>query len=209
MIVRPQREGLLVSITTVGPEQKVSLSKGEGTVDVYFSWSTPVDVDLACMYELSDGTKGTVQALKPNPNFGNLRHRPFIRLRNDDRTGQKKGGGEELLQINLAHASAIRKLLVFAYVFDRGGTWRTVRNGAVNIGHPTQGNFDFRVGRNRYGLPRRGRRTSRSCVLLTMERSSQGDLEMTLRGTYFKGTHQQISDAYGMGIVFTPNGYKD
>lgn len=199
-----------MSITVIGPGKPVLLCKGkEGTVDVVLSWTTDIDVGLACMYELSTSQKGVVQALKPDPNFGSLSYLPFIRLRNDDRTGAKKGGGEEMLQVSLRHAAAIRRLLVFAYVYDKSSTWRKVRNAAVNIGHPAQGNYDFRLGCNRFGFPSLRRWSARSCVLFTMERDHRSNFVMTPQGTYFKGAHQQISDAYNMGLTFALHGYKD
>lgn len=198
-----------MSVTAIGPGKPVSLRKGGGTLDVCASWYTNYDVDVVCLYELFDGRRGAVQALKPNPNFGSLIRAPYIQLHNDDRTGARKGGAQELLQVNLEHAADIRRLLVFAYVYDKDGTWGKVRNAAVNISHPTQGHFDFQLGRSRWGLPHVSRYFSRSCVLLTMDADGSGGLELLPQGTYFKGIHQQISDAYGLGINFAPNGYKD
>src|SRR5438128_1255594 len=44
-----------------------------------------VDLDLACMYELTDGTKGVVQPL--GEFFGNINEPPYIHLSGDDRFG--------------------------------------------------------------------------------------------------------------------------
>lgn len=42
-----------------------------------------VDLDLGCLYELADGSKGIVQAL--GNSFGALNTHPFIQLDGDDR----------------------------------------------------------------------------------------------------------------------------
>lgn len=46
-----------------------------------------VDLDLACMYELTDGTRGVVQPL--GKFFGDLQHPPYIKLSGDDKYGRR------------------------------------------------------------------------------------------------------------------------
>jgi len=47
--------------------------------------SGAVDLDLGCLYELADGSKGVVQAL--GNSFGSLTSPPYISLDGDDRSG--------------------------------------------------------------------------------------------------------------------------
>src|SRR5690606_40105293 len=55
-----------------------------------------VDLDLGCLYELADGSKGVIQAL--GNSFGALNTPPYIHLDGDDRTGSSTGG--ENMHIN-------------------------------------------------------------------------------------------------------------
>ena len=57
-----------------------------------------VDLDLGCMYELTDGTKGVVQPL--GGFLGELNGAPYVKLSGDDRFGS--GSGETIF-VNLDH----------------------------------------------------------------------------------------------------------
>ncbi|MCD8493989.1 MAG: hypothetical protein LRY39_00905 [Alphaproteobacteria bacterium] len=59
-----------------------------------------VDLDLGCLYEMQDGTRGALQAF--GEKFGNLNAPPYITLSGDERTGNKEGN-DEFLTINGAH----------------------------------------------------------------------------------------------------------
>ncbi|WP_217169427.1 TerD family protein [Streptomyces sp. AC512_CC834] len=73
-----------------------------------------LDLDLCCLYELSDGSKGVVQAL--GNAFGALHQPPFILLDGDDRTGSVATG--ENLTINLDHKQHFRRVLVFVTIYE-------------------------------------------------------------------------------------------
>lgn len=189
-----------MSVSAVGPYQAVRLMKGEGTIDVNLSWRHAPPVNVVCLYQLTNDQVGTVQSFGPNPNFGNLHSPPFLRLRTGGLPTTLRGSAPELLQISLVHVAAIRSLVVFACV-DEESKWGKVQGAAVNIGHPQQGNFDFQLGRGRFGLPRISRYFSRSCVLLTMEADDSGNLKLLPLGTYFKGLHEEIAAAFGMPLA--------
>lgn len=72
-----------------------------------------LDLDLCCLWELRDGTKGIIHALG---DFGALHRPPFIQLDKDDRTGTIETG--ENLTINLDHSSDFKRILVFAEIYD-------------------------------------------------------------------------------------------
>ena len=78
--------------------QKINLKKSRetplGEVLINLNWHQPearglfrrskaIDLDLGCLYELEDGTKGCVQAL--GNTFGSLTQPPYIALDGDDR----------------------------------------------------------------------------------------------------------------------------
>ncbi|TDT38924.1 tellurite resistance protein TerA [Streptomyces sp. BK208] len=73
-----------------------------------------LDLDLCCLYELTDGSKGVVQAL--GNAFGALHQPPFIHLDGDDRTGAVSTG--ENLTISLDHQRYFRRILVFVTIYE-------------------------------------------------------------------------------------------
>ncbi|MFJ3160809.1 TerD family protein [Streptomyces kanasensis] len=73
-----------------------------------------LDLDLCALFELSDGSKGVVQAL--GNTFGDLRRPPYIHLDGDDRTGAVATG--ENLTVNLDHRDAFRRILVFVTIYE-------------------------------------------------------------------------------------------
>ncbi|WP_049580497.1 Tellurium resistance [Streptomyces sp. SBT349] len=73
-----------------------------------------IDLDLACLYELKDGTRGVVQSL--GGLLGDFNAAPYIKLSGDDRFGGTASG--ESLYVNLDHAEEFKRLLVFVYIYD-------------------------------------------------------------------------------------------
>ena len=76
--------------------------------------SNGVDLDLGCMFEFKDGSKGIVQAL--GNHFGQLDRSPYIFLDGDDRTGSVSLG--ENLYINGKHWDQIKRVMVFAFIYE-------------------------------------------------------------------------------------------
>lgn len=105
-----------------------------GLLRVNLSWSLPtirgiagrgapeqaLDLDLCCLWELTDGSKGIVHALGE---FGSLHGPPYLKLDTDDRTGEPNG---ENLLIDLDHARDFRRILVFASVYEGADDFRGV-----------------------------------------------------------------------------------
>lgn len=73
-----------------------------------------VDLDLGCLYELADGTKGVVQPL--GGLLGDVNAPPYVKLSGDDRFGSASG---ETMYVNLDHRDDIKRLLVFVYIYDQ------------------------------------------------------------------------------------------
>ncbi|MDF3290222.1 TerD family protein [Streptomyces silvisoli] len=78
------------------------------------SQAAEIDLDLCALYELTDGTRGVVQAL--GNAFGAVDRPPYIQLDGDDRTGAVDSG--ENLTINLDHRHAFRRILVFVTIYE-------------------------------------------------------------------------------------------
>jgi tellurite resistance protein TerA len=109
------------------PGQTISLEKkgssfGEIVVNLnwtrgkrgFFGGGNAIDLDLGCLFELADGRKGVVQAL--GNVFGAFDRPPFIALSGDDRTGDVAAG--ETLRINGARWSELRRIAIFANIYD-------------------------------------------------------------------------------------------
>ena len=114
-----------------------------------------VDLDLGCMYELTDGTKGVVQPL--GVFLGELNSPPYVKLSGDDRFGS--GSGETIF-VNLDHRDDIKRLLVFVYIYDQTPAFD--RTHAIVTLYPSNGP------RIEVGLDERHPQ-ARSCAVVMIE----------------------------------------
>ena len=146
--------------------QKVNLVKSEkgfGEIVINLNWSQPaqrpstglfdrifvssnrgIDLDLGCLYELKDGTKGAIQAL--GNNFGSLAAAPYIALDGDDRTGSVAGG--ETIRVNGKFADKIKRILVYTFIYEGIANWREA-DGIVTV--KCSGSPDIIVRMDEYG----------------------------------------------------------
>ncbi|MET8472353.1 TerD family protein [Streptomyces sp. NPDC006422] len=120
----------LTKVTLTKSAPTVSLAKQGGTsgaLHVNLNWEVRkqlggragrrargLDLDLCALYELTDGTKGVVQAL--GHAFGSLHQAPYIHLDGDDRSGGLATG--ENLTVNLDRTDAFRRILVFVTIYE-------------------------------------------------------------------------------------------
>jgi tellurite resistance protein TerA len=132
--------------TKISLEKKSGTSLGEIVVNLnwnqqdgaakktffsFFQKSKNIDLDLGCLFELADGTKGCVQAL--GNAFGNYNDPPFIALDGDDRTGESSEG--ENLRINGGKIALIKRILVYTFIYQGIAHWQQV-DGVVTIKYP-------------------------------------------------------------------------
>ncbi|MFJ9697990.1 Tellurium resistance [Kitasatospora sp. NPDC101183] len=153
-----------------------------------------VDLDLACMYELSDGSRGVVQPL--GEFFGDLREPPFIKLSGDDQYGAPSG---ETMYVNLEKKDKFKRLLIFVYIYD--GTPAFDQTHAVVTIVPQTGP------RIEIKLDERAR-AARSCAVVLIE--NVGDNQLTVRREvrYVNGFQADIDRLYGFGMQWQ-RGYKE
>ncbi|MFG2137566.1 Tellurium resistance [Streptomyces sp. NPDC048650] len=151
-----------------------------------------IDLDLACMYELKDGTKGVVQ---PLGNFlGELNAPPYVQLSGDDRFGSPSG---ETLYINMDHRDEIKRLLIFVYIYD--GTPAFDRTHAVVTLYPSTGpRMEIRLDER---APQ-----ARSCAIFTLE-NTKGELTVRREVKYVYGFQAELDRLYGWGLQWG-RGYK-
>lgn len=135
-----------ISLTKRGQQVNLTKGGGGGPVRINLNWnqqagssggffkkSSGIDLDLGCLYELTDGTKGVVQAL--GNSFGSLDGPPFIKLDKDDRSGTATDG--ENLFISEAHSAQIKRAAVFAFIYEGVAKWSQAQ-AHVTI-HPPAG----------------------------------------------------------------------
>lgn len=173
-----------VSLTKAAPT--VSLTKPgqpDGVMRVNLNWSANVDLDLGCLYELTDGSKGVIQSL--GNSFGSLHASPFIALDGDDRSGTVSSG--ENMYINLAASHMFRRVLIFAMIYSGAANWAAV-DGVVTL-YPTSGPpVEVRL-----DSPVPG---ARICAIAQVY-YAQGALHVHREVNYINGSQSDLDKAYG------------
>jgi len=182
--------------------QKVNLKKntGAGPILINLNWDQPkrrflfaprsIDLDLGCLYELTNGVKGTVQAL--GNAFGSLQSPPYISLDGDDRTGAVAGG--ENLRINGARIAELRRVLVYTFIYEGAADWQTA-NGVVTLRYP--GNEDIIVRMDEYNNARR------MCAIALLENNGIDGFFVEKQVAFFDG-HPQMDRAFNWGLRWVP-----
>ncbi|MFN8090511.1 MAG: Tellurium resistance [Mycobacterium sp.] len=181
-----------ISLTKDAP--RISLTKPgvqQGVMRVNLNWSANargVDLDLGCLWELSDGSKGVIQAL--GNNFGSEHSPPFIALDGDDRSGAVEGG--ENMRINLARPEQFRRILIFAMIYSGAANWAAV-DGVVTM-YPTSGPpIEVRL-----DSPVSG---ARICAVAQVY-YAEGGIHVSREVRYIDGSQSTLDHAYGWGMAW-------
>lgn len=143
-----------------------------------------IDLDLGCLYEMQDGTKSVVQAL--GNTFGNFQNFPYIQLSADDRTGAISDG--EWLRINGQHWSQIRRVVIFAFIYEGIPNWAAT-DGVVTIYVPDQPPIEI-------GLTEGQPYAMCGIVELT---NQGGGIQVQRHVRYVQG-HRELDQAFGFGL---------
>ncbi|MEW1888043.1 MULTISPECIES: Tellurium resistance [unclassified Streptomyces] len=151
-----------------------------------------VDLDLGCMYELADGTRGVVQPL--GNLLGDLNGPPYIRLSGDDRFGAPSG---ETLYVNLDQREHIKRLLCFVYIYDQTPAFD--RTHAKVTLYPGNGP------RIEIELDERAPQ-ARSCAVFTVE-NIKDELIVRREVKFVYGFQSELDRMYGYGMQWG-RGYK-
>ncbi|MFJ8542167.1 TerD family protein [Streptomyces sp. NPDC093586] len=154
-----------------------------------------LDLDLCCLYELSDGSKGVVQAL--GNAFGSLHQPPFIHLDGDDRTGAVASG--ENLTISLDHQKHFRRILVFVTIYEGARSFADL-HATVTLQPQYGAPVDFSL--DECTVP------STVCALALITNTGD-DLVVQREARYLvpeRGVSPQrtVDHAYGWGMNWTP-----
>ncbi|GAA2062730.1 TerD family protein [Williamsia deligens] len=197
----------LGKITLTKSAPTISLAKvrdkPSGTMRVNLNWSrgagagggvfrkrsSGIDLDLGCLYELSDGSKGVVQAL--GNTFGSLTAPPWILLDGDDRSGTVSDG--ENLLIDLAHLGDFRRILVFAFIYEGTPNW-SAADGVVTLFPPGGTEVEVRLDS--------ADTSAITCAIALLE-VRDGELSVTREVRYINGGQRLLDEAYGWGMKWS------
>jgi tellurite resistance protein TerA len=178
----------LTKSTGASGQLRINLNWNQGKGGGLFKKSSAIDLDLGCLYELQDGSKGVVQAL--GNSFGDLNKPPYIFLDGDDRSGTATGG--ENLLVNLDQLGTIKRVVVFAFIYDGVPAWDKA-DGVVTLfpqgSDPIEVRLDEHSG-------------SRMCSIATLTNEG-GNLAIHREVKYIKGGQRQLDEAYGWGMNWT------
>ncbi|WEH32130.1 TerD family protein [Streptomyces sp. AM 4-1-1] len=207
----------LTKVTLTKEAPSVSLTKQggtSGTLSVNLNWEVrkqfkgwgaklgravamhgDLDLDLCALYELTDGSKGVVQAL--GNAFGSLRQPPYIHLDGDDRTGAVSTG--ENLTVSLDHKDRLRRVLIFVTIYEGARSFADL-HATVTLEPQHGAAIDFSL--DECTVP------STVCALALLTNDG-GDLTVQREARYLvpeRGVSPQrtIDQAYGWGMNWTP-----
>lgn len=149
-----------------------------------------IDLDLACLYELSSGEKGVVQALgnsfvsDPGPN-------PVIRLDGDDRSGTNTAG--ENLFVDLSQLARLSRVLVFAFIYEGVPNW-SAADAVVTLHPPGGAPVEVRLDEHSANAS--------MCAVALLENSG-GELVVRREVRYVSKGHKELDAAYGWDLNWT------
>lgn len=186
-----------VTLTKSAPTVSLAKAAGTGVLRVNLNWVArpngsyggAIDLDLGCLYEYTDGSKGVVQALgnafRDRHTFG---AEPVCWLDGDDRSGSSSTG--ENLFVDLRHSAVIRRILVFAFIYEGVPNWLAA-DAVVNIFPTTGSQIEIRLDEPDGESP--------MCAIAMLE--SNGLVRREVR--YVQGRQRALDQAYGWGMNWT------
>lgn len=145
-----------------------------------------VDLDIGCLYELEDGSRGAVQAF--GEKFGSFDKPPYMALSGDERTGDTEGQDEYIL-VNGKHWTKVKRLLIYIYIYDGAINWAEI-NPHILIDVPGEDDLVVTLGAHDDSLA--------LCAVGELEQV-RGGIKLINRTEYFPG-HLEMDRAFGYGL---------
>ena len=165
-------------------------SEIQGNTDGFSEGNAGIDLDLGCLYELTNGRKGAVQAL--GNAFGTLTSPPYISLDGDDRTGDSEDG--ENLRINGDKISEINRILVYTFIYEGVANWQQA-DATVTIKYP--GAEDIIVKMDTYNS------SHIMCGLALFQNINNETFSVEKIVQFYQG-HEALDRAFGWGMKWKP-----
>jgi len=149
-----------------------------------------IDLDLACLYEMRDGSPGGVQAL--GESWGAYDRPPYIYLAGDDRSGAVSDG--ENLFINGDRFDDIGRVLIFSFIYEGVPNWAAT-DGVVLIEVPNQPPVEVRLDHG----------GAQPMCAIAMIENQGGKLQVTKLVDYVSGDgkisgHEVLGTKYGFKL---------
>lgn len=187
------RSGMAHAPAPQAPQKSGLLGRLSGALDSAMAGrrrSGGIDLDLGCMFELSDGRKGLVQAL--GNAWGDYEHAPFIKLDADDRTGASANG--ENLFINGDQFAQIRRAIIFTFIYEGVPNW-SATDGVVTVAVPNQAPIEVRLDGGGHQM---------MCAIAMIENQG-GRLQVTKMTDYFEqqgqtSAHEMMDRRFNFGL---------
>ncbi len=189
-----------VSLTKRGEKVSLSKSSSGAPVRLNLNWNQrpsggggfmkrlagggAIDLDLGCLWELSDGQRGVVQAL--GNAFGSLESPPFVQLDKDDRSGSATDG--ENLLVSGPNSQHIRRLAVFAFIYEGVKKWSQA-DAVVTI-HSADAPVTINLDETRDGVG--------MCAICLIAGSASG-FAIERQVQYVSG-HKELDELFGWGL---------
>lgn len=145
-----------------------------------------IDLDLGCLYELNDGTRGAIQAF--GDFYGQHDAAPYIHLLGDERTGDTHDYDETIV-INGQKWGEIKRLLFYVYIYDGAETWAEV-SPEIHVIIPGRAPLIVTLGAKQEELD--------LCLVAKMDRVRSG-MRITNFTRYYPG-HSEMDRANGWGL---------
>lgn len=155
---------------------------------LFGSGTKSVDLDLGCLFELKDGSKGAIQAL--GNAFGNYSNAPYIQLMGDDRTGDSAEG--EFIHINGEQFEKIKRIVVYAFIYDGVASWAET-DALITLSTP--GHDTIKVNMDGKG--------TKSLVAIAMIENVGNDLKITKLVDFFDD-QEKLDRYYNWGMNWSP-----
>jgi tellurite resistance protein TerA len=204
-VTNPNNPVSLSKVTLTKAAPAVSLAKqggAAGILRVNLNWAQPaakgglfkrkaqgVDLDLGCLYEYSDGSKGVVQALGDSlRDVHTLGRDPICRLDGDDRSGTNTGG--ENLFVDLRYAANIRRILVFAFIYEGTPNWAAAQ-AVVTL---------FPVAGPQLEIHLDEQDPSAMMCAIAMIEGNGTDVSVRREVRYVRGGQRLLDETYGWGM---------
>lgn len=144
------------------------------------------DLDLGCMYELVDGSKGVIQAL--GNLFGSRTAAPFIALDGDDRSGSSAGGEN----LEILRPDRIKRVVLFAYFYEGSSDFAALK---TRVTMEVTGADTVTVDLN-------NSKSGKTFCALAQVSVKYGQISLTKEEQYFAG-HRDCDAHYGFGFDWT------
>ncbi|MES2572881.1 MAG: TerD family protein [Verrucomicrobiota bacterium] len=183
-----QGERRTLTLAKSGASQpiQINLNWDRVTKRSLFGKSSEADLDLGCMFQMRDGTRGVIQAL--GGNFGSKSQPPFIYLDKDDRSGSATDG-ENLF---VCRPDLIQRVMVFAFIYEGTANFSTV-NGRLVLRETDGQETLIRLNAPDPRLT--------FCSICLIEATSRG-VEVSKEERYFRG-HPDADHFYQFGFSWS------